>query len=109
MLKNALKMLYLIAHFQKKITRGRLPAVRRSGEGNQVEKGGEGNQVATLYTPGMDKVIFLDVTECMNHDSGRTGVVVGKFSLIYIFMNVKIQLFLVWEAGEGGSYITFDE
>ena len=45
----------------------------------------------------------------MNHDSGRTGVVVGKFSLIYIFMNVKIQLFLVWEAGEGGSYITFDE
>ena len=65
--------------------------------------------VATLYTPGMDKVIFLDVTECMNHDSGRTGVVVGKFSLIYIFMNVKIQLFLVWEAGEGGSYITFDE
>ena len=102
-------MLYSIAHFKKKIPWGRLPAVRRSGEGNQVEKGGEGNQVATLYTPGMDKVIFLDVTECMNHDSGRTGVVVGKFSLIYIFMNVKIQLFLVWEAGEGGSYITFDE
>ena len=65
--------------------------------------------MATLYTPGMDKVIFLDVTECMNHDSGRTGVVVGKFSLINIFMNVKIQLFLVCEAGEGGSYITFDE
>ena len=104
-------MLYLIAHFQKKIPRGRLPAVRRSGEGNQVEKGGEGNQVATLFTPGMDKVIFLDVTECMNHDSGRTGVVVGKlhFSLINIFMNIKIQLFLVCEAGEGGSYITFDE
>ena len=78
-------MLYLIAHFQKKIPRGRLPAVRRSGEGNQVEKGGgkEIKLVATLYTPGMDKVIFLDVTECMNHDSGRTGVVVGKLYFRY--------------------------
>ena len=58
--------------------------------------------MATLYTPGMDKVIFLDVTD----RSGRREV---TLSLINIFLNIKIQLFLVCEAGEGGSYITFDE
>ena len=39
----------------KKFPRGRPPAVRRSGEGNQVEKwvaGKEIKLVATLYTPG---------------------------------------------------------
>ena len=31
------------------------------------------------------------------------------FSLIKLFMIINIQLFLVYEAGEGVSYITFDE
>ena len=96
MMKNSLKMFYLIAHFIKNFQGGRPPAppaVGRSGEGNQVVNGGGGKEiklVASLYTPGGKR---LEV-EMLFRQLLILKLCLEKFPLVYLIcMFVVIFVF----------------